>query len=144
VTPGVHAYTFTVTASDIDDLGHASNVAYVRWLIDAALDHSRAVGWPPEAYRARGVAWVVREHHIEYLRPAFAGDALVTRTWVATMRRITSLRRYEVRRPGDGALLARASTQWVFVDVATARPARVPPEIERAYPLVPDAPALAT
>jgi len=40
----------------------------LRWVQEAALAHSTALGFPEPAYLARGQAWVVRTHEIEYLR----------------------------------------------------------------------------
>src|SRR5688500_4616640 len=116
--PAVYEHRHTVAEAEIDALGHASNLAYVAWMQDAAIAHSAAQGWPGEAYRRLGQGWVVRSHEITYLRPAFAGELVVVRTWVATLRKASSLRRYEVLRPADGKTLATAATDWAFVDYA--------------------------
>ena len=102
-------YPHVVTREDIDELGHAGNFHYVRWMQNAAVAHSAANGWPPERYNELGAGWVVRAHQITYLKPAYEGDELVITTWVENIRPATSLRRYEIRR-ADGALLARSVT----------------------------------
>jgi acyl-CoA thioester hydrolase len=79
---------------------------------------------------------VVRAHRIEYVRPAFAGDAIEVLTWVAHFRGIRSLRKYKFVRPVDHALLARAETQWVFTHLASGRPCRVPPALAEAFEVV--------
>jgi acyl-CoA thioester hydrolase len=134
--PSIFEHRHTVGADEIDQLGHASNVAYVEWMQAAALAHSAAQGWPADRYRALGLGWVVRAHTIEYLQPAMAGDAIVVQTWVATMRKATSNRRYRISRPSDGAVLATAETRWAFVDYATNQPARIPREIAEAFVVV--------
>ena len=106
---------------------------------DAAVAHSTAQGWPSKAYHQLGQGWVVRSHFIEYLVPAFFGDEIVVRTWVADMKRVTSMRRYELLRITDGKQLAVASTNWAFVKFATLQPCRVPAEVLNAFELVPDA-----
>ena len=54
-------YLHTVTREDIDDLGHAGNYHYIRWMQHAAVAHSTANGWPPERYdELRPDAAVVR------------------------------------------------------------------------------------
>lgn len=130
-------YPHTVVAEDIDDLGHAGNFHYVRWLQHAATAHSTANGWPPERYDELGAGWVVRAHHITYLKPAFEGDELLIRTWVANLKPATSLRRYEIRR-NDGAVLARAATDWAFVNYSRQRPVRIPPEVAGSFVVVED------
>ena len=99
--PAIYEHRHIVAAEEIDQLGHANNVAYVEWMQAAALAHSAAQGWPADRYRRQGQGWVVRAHAVEYLQPAFAGDRIVVRTWVATMRKATSLRRYRIFREPD-------------------------------------------
>jgi len=133
----VFEYKRIVQPDEIDGLGHANNVAYVQWMQEAAIAHSAALGWPGSRYREHGAGWVVRRHQIEYLHPAGAGDVVLVRTWVATMDRTRSLRRYQIVRQSDGKLLARAETLWAFVDYATGPVRRIPEEIAQAYPVAP-------
>ena len=134
--PEIFEYQHIVIDDETDALGHANNVAYVEWMQSAAVAHSAAQGWPGERYRELGIGWVVRSHHIEYLQRAFAGDDILIRTWVATMRNVTSLRRYRIVRRTDQTLLARAETRWAFIDYATGQPVRIPPEISRSFPVL--------
>ena len=134
--PEIFEYFHTVADDEIDALGHANNVAYVEWLQAAAVDHSAAQGWPGEKYRELGAGWVVRSHTIEYDRPAVAGERIVVRTWVATMKKVTSIRRYRILRYDDETLLATAETKWAFINYATGQPMRVPPEIARSFVVV--------
>jgi len=124
-----HAYThvFTVEASDIDQLGHANNVAYVRWVQDVAAAHWHALyptgpAMPPQV-------WVVQEHQIRYLRSAYAGDELRALTWVADVKGASSKRCTRIERVADGQLLCAAETQWVLLDAGSGRPVRVPGEV---------------
>jgi acyl-CoA thioesterase FadM len=105
------------------------------------LAHSAAQGWPAEAYQRLGMGWVVRSHAIEYHQSARASDQITVKTWVATFKRITSLRRYRMIRQTDGALLATAETKWAFINYATGQPHRVPMEIVSAFEIV-EAPPL--
>ncbi|MFO0061184.1 MAG: acyl-CoA thioesterase, partial [Planctomyces sp.] len=110
-----------------------NNLVYVKWLLEAAVAHSTALGWSPDAYRALGRGWVVRSHFIEYLGPAFAGDRLVMRTWVSEMKRVTSGRKYELYRSGESVPLLRGETQWAFVIFATHQITRVPAELVAVF-----------
>jgi acyl-CoA thioester hydrolase len=66
------------------------------------------------------------------------GDDLIVFTWVADMQRASSLRRYEITRTLDQAVLARAETRWVFVDLASRKPIRIPPEVQVDFELIPN------
>ncbi len=128
-------YPHTVTHEDIDELGHAGNFHYIKWMQHAAIAHSAENGWPPERYEELGSGWVVRAHKIVYLRPAFEGDELMIRTWVASARSASSHRAYEIRKL-DGELMARAETEWAFVNRARQRPVRIPQEVKDCFEIV--------
>ena len=130
-----HTYRYTVTAEDIDDLDHAGNNHYVRWMQHAAIAHSTANGWPPQRYNELGSGWVVRSHQITYLTPAFEGDRVDIKTWVANMKPATSLRRYEIFNAA-GEMLAKAETDWAFVNYAKQRAVRIPIEVSACFETV--------
>lgn len=134
--PAIFEFQHTVADCEIDSLRHANNVAYVEWMQSAAVAHSAAQGWPGSRYRQIGKGWVVRSHHIDYLQPAFVGDRIIVRTWVATMKKVTSLRRYRLVRASDEVVLAAAETLWAFVDYATGQPQRIPAEVAGAFEVV--------
>ena len=129
----IYDHHHTVGVEEIDDQGHANNVAYVAWMQDAALAHSAALGWTSELYRRLGKGWVARRHEIEYLRPALPGDRIIVQTHVSEMKKVTSTRLYRIVRPRDGELLARAETNWAFINYLTGRPTRIPDEVARAF-----------
>ena len=128
----------TVQPADIDRLGHASNQVYLRWVLEAALAHTTALGLDEAAYLARGQAWVVRRHELTYLKPALAGDRLRIETRVAGMSAASSVRRTRIVRPSDGAVLLQATTDWVYVEIPRGRPARIPADVRALFPLEPD------
>jgi len=122
-------YTKNITISEtaIDENGHVNNVTYVQWMQDIAVEHYSAIG----GIEAQGpdATWVVREHKVEYLLPAFAGEEIEIRTWVENIRRVRSLRKYEFVRKVDGKILVKGETDWVFMDVKTGSPRAVPEEV---------------
>ena len=142
--PAILEWTHAVVEHDLDELRHANNISYLKWMQSAALAHSAAQGWPVEAYAALGCGWVVRSHFIEYLSPALLGDTILIRTWVADMGKVTSRRRFLILRGRDESqgrdetVLARAETNWAFIDYRTGSPKRIPPEVSRAFEVVAD------
>ena len=131
--PRVFRLDLTVVDSDIDDLGHASNIAFVRWIQDAAVAHSVAAGLGLETYRRLGGVFVVARHEIDYLRPALRGDALQARTWISSVMAAKVQRSTELVRASDGEPVARAVTSWGWVELAAGRPRRIPPEVLVAF-----------
>ncbi len=135
---GVFVRRFDVTKTSIDVNGHVNNLEYLRWMQEVATAHSAACGWPLERYLATRTSWVVRSHHIEYERPAFAGDGLVATTWIRAFGAKSSPRRYLFWRASDRALIAKAETLWVYVDGRLGKPARIPDDFRSAFDLVTD------
>ncbi|MFM7058172.1 MAG: acyl-CoA thioesterase [Planctomycetota bacterium] len=129
--PAVFEYRVSAQTDDADLVGHVNNVVYLRWLQDAAIAHSTAQGWSSAAYVSHGSGWVARSHLIEYLGPAFPGDELIIRTWVADLKRVTSRRRYVIFRSGQPVV--RAETQWAFVSFSTLQPCRIPSVVASAF-----------
>lgn len=130
-TNRVYRRFFTIPADAIDENGHVNNVAYVQWMQDIAVEHYASLG----GIEAQGkdATWVVREHRIEYLLPAFAGEEIEIRTWVENIRRVRSLRKYEFVRRSDGKVLVRGETDWVFVDVKSGRPLPIPEKVSKVF-----------
>lgn len=128
-------YVLEVVVGDlhIDAQGHASNVAFLDWMNQAAIAHSTALGFDAAAYRAIGAMFVVRRHEIDYLRPATSGDRLHCRTWCELMKSATAVRRHEIVRPADGALLARGFNTWAFVRITSGRPTRIHAAVLAAF-----------
>ncbi len=119
-----------VVEGDIDANGHANNVAYLRWVQDAAVAHWFAAVAPD---LAAAITWAVVRHEIDYRRPALLGDALVARTWVGAMTAATCERFCRVIRPRDGQILAQSRTTWCVFDPATGRPRRIDPRLRAAF-----------
>jgi acyl-CoA thioester hydrolase len=127
----IYSKIFSVPKTAIDENGHVNNVAYVQWMQDIAVEHYSSIG----GIQAQGpnATWVVREHRVEYLLPAFEGDEIEIRTWVENTRRVRSLRKYEFARKSDGKILVRGETDWVFMDVNSGRPLAIPDEVVKVF-----------
>ena len=128
----------TVEPADIDALGHASNIVYLRWVQQVAAVHWQAVA-PPADQAA--LAWVVRRHEIDYRAPALPADVLRLRTWVGRADGLLFDRYTEIERAADARLLARACSQWCPINAHSGRPQRVTPLLRALFSVAPDQPA---
>jgi acyl-CoA thioester hydrolase len=131
--PPRHRRDIVAQPDDIDELDHVSNIAYVRWLQLAATEHSSALGWDHAAYRKLGAVFVVRRHEIDYRAPAYAGERIQLCTWVEWWRTASTLRRTDITRVSDGALLVSAGTLWALVSIDSGRPRRIPEELRLCF-----------
>jgi acyl-CoA thioester hydrolase len=122
------AQVFTVSAKDIDALGHVNNVSYVRWIQDIAVAH-----WFSQASEEmRGnFAWVVIRHEIDYKKQSFENEEITVSTWVGEPTRISWERFTEVKR-GE-TLLCKAKSIWCLIAKPSGKPARITEEMKELF-----------
>jgi acyl-CoA thioester hydrolase len=139
--PDVFTLRRHVRWRDLDPAGHLNNANYVAYAEDAGIAVLSEAGWSMARMTAEGFGIVARAFRIEYLQPAVLDDELAVATWISDMRRATVYRHYTINRVSDGALVARARGRWVWIDLATGRPIRVPPAFaaDFAFNASPDA-----
>jgi acyl-CoA thioester hydrolase len=129
--PERFAIPITPAAEDIDELGHVSNLVYLRWVQEVAMAHSRSVDWDVARYRELGAAFMVRRHEIDYIAQVTLGQALRAETWVDSWRLASCIRKTEILH--DGKVVARAATTWALIGLTTGRPQRIRDELAALF-----------
>ncbi len=124
--PGVYKMRRRVQWRDIDQAEHVNNATYMAYFEDCSVQVARAHGWTMARMMASGFGIVARRYRIDYRQAAVLDDELELATWVSDAKRATAVRHYTISRVSDGQLLARAHGLWVWVDLATGRPIRIP------------------
>jgi acyl-CoA thioester hydrolase len=132
--PDPFVIDLNVLPEAIDAYQHVNNSEYLRWVEQISWAHSEALGLSLERYQALDRAMVVHRHELDYLAPAFAGDALQLATWiVACDGRFSLTRRFQLKRVADGKTLLNARTRFACVALTSGRPKRLPEEYQRIY-----------
>ena len=126
---------YRVHVYEVDAFGELSTAGLLRFLQQTASDASAQIGYDLQWYEREGTVWLIRRTTIERLAPILYDDQLAVRTWVADIRRVRSERAYEVT-CGEGPVVARGSTDWVYCDSKRGVPVRVPQALQTA--LMPD------
>jgi acyl-CoA thioester hydrolase len=121
------AISIVPAPDDIDELGHVSNLVYLRWVQGVAMAHSRALGWDYPRYRELGAIFMVRRHEIDYVAQVTLGQELRAETWVDSWKLASCIRKTELLR--GGVVVARAATTWAMIGLASGRPQRIPGEL---------------
>jgi acyl-CoA thioester hydrolase len=124
---------FRVRHYELDFYDHLNHAVYVQYMQQAAVEASAAAGFGLDWYRDRGTAWVIRHLAVRYDQSARYGDEVEVHTWVSAMMGVRCLREYDLRRAGDGGPLARARAEWVYIDLASRQPARLPDGVAVAF-----------
>jgi acyl-CoA thioester hydrolase len=117
--------------ADVDFLGELKVAALLGLLEQAAVEASTAVGFDAARYTREGRIWIIRRTRLQRFIPVGGTDTVEVETHVDDFRRARSLRRYTVRR--DGVAVAEATTDWVYCDLQSGRPARIPETLQRAF-----------
>src|SRR5690606_34042441 len=124
--PGAYTMRREVEWRDLDRAGHVNNANYMTYCEDAGVHVAAAFGWTMARMIEAGFGIVARHYRLEYKQPALIGDTLEITTYIAYFGRTSAVRCYVLIRPGDNAVLARARARWVWVDLKTGRPMRIP------------------
>jgi acyl-CoA thioester hydrolase len=125
-----HRFTrrFRVRHYELDMSGHVKDVILVRYMQEAAIEASTDLGFSPDWYRHRRVGWVVRRLSVRYLAPVTYGDEVDVNTWISGMRGVRSTREYDLTLARSGPRVARGRAEWVYMDVPSGQPIRIPDE----------------
>jgi len=129
-----HVIEVEVSAADIDAYDHVNNAVYFSWFDRVAWSHSAALGVPLEECLRLRRGMAARRTEVDYLRAAVCGDRVMVGTWISgTDHKLRVERRFQVRRSPGGETLARARTEYVCINLESARASRMPDSFVRAY-----------
>lgn len=123
-----YSLEITVSPEHIDNLGHVNNAVYLEWVLMMAGKHWFATAGAEDREKYR---WIVRRHEIDYLKPAFLNEKLITTTWVEDMGGVQSQRRVQIKRGND--VIMNALTRWVLIEAQSGRLTRIPEKLTRLY-----------
>lgn len=124
-------YDAAVAYSDIGPDQRLSHAGLLRILQEAASVASDEVGFGLKDIAGRGVHWILTGWRLELNRRPFWRTDLRVETWPRTLSGFASDREFLVYAGEE--LIARASSRWILVNVATGRPARVTESVRAAY-----------
>jgi YbgC/YbaW family acyl-CoA thioester hydrolase len=109
---------------DVDQTARVSPATLSAFAEDCGVDLCADYGWPMQRCTDEGFAMVLRRHQILYGQPLSLGDELEITTFASDLRRVTAIRHYLLA--SGGKPVARFRSQYVWVDIDTMRPIRIP------------------
>ena len=132
---------FAVHTYEVDAYGTLALPALSGYLGEVAGLHAAELGVGLDALMARGLTWVLVRQRIENPIPVRLGDTIDIQTWPSGVDRFAALRDFVVRR-ADGTEVARATTHWSVLDLATRRPVRPAEVLDARFPREPRPPVV--
>ena len=124
--PGVFTVVRPVEWRDVGIDGRVPFASLAAIAEDAGIRVVAAYDWPMTRCAEEGFAIVLRSIDAEIMGQVGLDDEIRIDTFASGMRRSMITRHYRVTKAGDGAPVARISSLYVWVDLASNRPIRVP------------------
>jgi acyl-CoA thioesterase FadM len=132
---GYHTQRFRIRFDECGHDGAARSSTILRYVVETAFAHSASVGYPLSWYFSNGLFWLVRQARLILDVPVAYSSVLEVTTQVVGARRIWA-RRFNTLRNSAGLTLGTATMDWILTN-PEGRPARIPPEMKAAFPVLP-------
>tara|TARA_B110000008_G_scaffold141380_1_gene143076 strand:- start:524 stop:913 length:390 start_codon:yes stop_codon:yes gene_type:complete len=120
----------TVSKNDLDDLNHVNNVIYIHWVQEIAKKHWKSL---VSNEIIKNYFWILLEHQIKYLSPAFLNDKIRLKTYIEKTDGVKSNRIVEIYNKDTKKLLVTSKTTWCLINANTGKPNRITEEIKKAF-----------
>ncbi|GIU75906.1 MAG: acyl-CoA thioester hydrolase [Bryobacteraceae bacterium] len=123
---------FRVRYAETDQMGIVHHANYLVWMEVARTELCRLRGISYREMEERsGLHLVVAEVRCRYVQPARYDDEIVASAWIGRAHPRMVEFGYEIRRAGDGALLATGETRHLFV--RDGKPVKIPEEFRPIF-----------
>jgi medium-chain acyl-[acyl-carrier-protein] hydrolase len=126
--PQVWSEPFHVRSYEIAADGRLTLPHLCDWLQEAAGNHATALGVATDRLLEDGRAWVLTRLRVEVDRYPTWRETLILETWPSAADGLYAQRDF-VLLDGGHQQVARATSQWLVIDVARRRPVRLPPSV---------------
>lgn len=128
-------YEMRVPSCDVDSFGHVNNSIYLRYLEAARNEYMLRRGLVFADFERWGAGPVLISAKLEFKQPCHTDDELAI-SGALSRRGHTRFRIFhEVLRSSDRILACRAELEFAWVQLASGRPCRIPPDFIRAFAL---------
>ncbi len=131
----IYEKTFQVRSYEVDAHGLVRPTAILNYLQEAAGDHAKLLGVSVHDLMAQGLTWVLSRTHLQLPGAVRSREEVRVRTWPSTREGRFSCREFEVT-AADGRPVARATSSFAVLDLATRRPVVIGERLP-AWPLLP-------
>lgn len=111
---------FKVTSADTDMFARLRLGALINYLVQSAIESADRLGFGYGGIREQNLFWVLSRLTVELYRPLKWYEMVEVETWPKNVERILYLRDF-ILRDSDAAVVARATSGWLAVDLETRR-----------------------
>lgn len=118
---------FLVSSADVDFTRTLRLSSLTNFLIQAAWKHAEILGFGMDFLHSNQLVWVLSRLQIKLYNRPYWNNGIKVITWPKGIHRLFYLRDMEVQ-DNDGNCIAKATTQWLIVNMPTKRPKLYNPE----------------
>jgi acyl-CoA thioesterase FadM len=109
---------------EVDRNGVIKTLSWFDFMQEAAADHATRIGFGYEVLSKENCCWVLAGVHLEVDRAVRVGETVRLITWPGAFRRLFAKRHFVFIDESEREV-ARASSQWMVLSLASGRPQRV-------------------
>ena len=118
---GIYEKPYTLTSSDVNRARRLRTSVMMRWLQEAAIAHTEALGMGREKTLDRGILWILGMQRAEISRMPVYDEKILVRSWPGKTMHLFFPRYYELVSADGSEILVRASALWMLLDQETRR-----------------------
>ncbi len=124
--PNASDVAFTVRSYEAGISNHVTLPTLCNYMQEAAGISAARLGWGIQALQAEGLTWMLSRLRVSVTRYVPWGETVTVRTWPSgTKGRLIAKRRF-LGFDEKGAELFRASSEWLYVNLAAQKIAKLP------------------
>lgn len=128
----MYSFDSKIRYSECDSEARLSIMSLLDYFQDCSVFHSEVCTAGVDFLKEKKHAWVLSSWQIIFNRMPKLMEEVTISTWPYEMRGFYGYRNFTMK-DSNGELLAYASSIWVFLDMETGRPARIPEELANKY-----------
>ena len=120
------AVAFTVRSYEAGIENHVTLPALCNYMQEAAGISAARLGWGIQALQSEGLTWMLSRLRVSVQRYVPWGETITVRTWPSGVKGRLIAKRCFLGLDEKGAELFRASSEWLYVDMAAQKIAKLP------------------
>ena len=120
---------------DTDSGGVVYYANYLKFMERARTEWLRSLGFEQDRLLQQdGIMFAVRRAAVDFMYPARFDDALLVKSRIKQLRKVSLVFQHNIVREGDGKLLVSGEVQVACIDARKFRPASIPQHLLSRIP----------
>ena len=132
--PNASDVSFTVRSYEAGISNRVTLPTLCNYMQEAAGVSAARLGWGIQALQAEGITWMLSRLRVSVSQYVPWGETVTVRTWPSGVKGRLVAKRCFLGLDGGGAELFRASSEWLYVDIAAQKIAKLPESFASLVP----------